>query len=114
MENEESLPRADSTNQSITIRKLVARDYDQFAKARQVCLDLPALPSDGRSIPSTFQDALAAVARREEEKRRNTSSKESKSKKLLADKLAMPGAQPGMDSEASAFWMVMEVWKLSA
>lgn len=55
----------------------------------------------------TFQDAFQIVAKREEEKRKK-SSKDSK-KRAQADQLHFPGSRIGVDTEMSAYWMVMEV-----
>lgn len=47
------------------------------------------------------------VAKREEDKRKK-STKDSK-KRAQADQLHFPGSRIGVDSEMSAYWMVMEV-----
>ena len=68
------------------------------------------------AAPTSFAEALAAVAAREETRRRGFQSKsvgpKRGSKLKPGSSLAepgFPGAVPGGEAERSAFWMVMEV-----
>lgn len=98
-------PQADS------IQEVLSRPQPVLDIARGVCRDLPSQQpgENGPSAPLTFQDAFSVVQRREDEKRKLQSKKDAKPKKAAGNKPHFPGAQPGFDQEASAFWLVMEV-----
>lgn len=87
---------------------------DEISKTDEVIDRARALVSAERRTTSlastsgvTFQDAFQIVAKREEEKRKK-SSKDAR-KRAQADQLHFPGSRIGVDSEMSAYWMVMEV-----
>ena len=77
----------------------------------------PFLQQDTDDVaPTSFAEALAAVAAREETRRRGFQSKSvgpKRGSKLKPGSSLVepgfPGAVPGGEAERSAFWMVMEV-----
>eukprot|EP00892_Ulva_mutabilis_P011925 jgi/Ulvmu1/9104/UM005_0199.1 len=75
-------------------------------RARAVVAAAPSTSPVASTSGVTFQDAFQIVAKREEDKRKK-SGKDSR-KRAQADQLHFPGSRIGVDSEMSAYWMVME------
>lgn len=85
----------------------LSKTDDVVDRAKAVVGAAPGSTPAASTSGVTFQDAFQIVAKREEEKRKKT-SKDAK-KRAQADQLHFPGSRIGVDSEMSAYWMVMEV-----
>jgi hypothetical protein len=86
---------------------------DVFERGRRVCDEWKGPSTSVPTSNITYQEACHIVQRREDEKRKRESKNESKNKnKAGQEQLHLPGSQPGVDPDVSAFWMVMEVRSL--
>ena len=84
---------------------------DAFRRGQQACDELSGAAA---SMPTTaalsYTEACHIVQRRDDEKRKRESKHDAKNKKKGGqEQLYLPGSQPGVDPDVSAFWMVMEV-----
>lgn len=83
---------------------------DIFDAAKKVCQSwvgpVPALPPTTRLA---YTEASHIVQRRQDEARKLGKVDPKKQKKSAHEAQALPGCQPGVDPDASAFWMVVEV-----